>query len=155
MDLEVFEGAETVEQAVAAAKRARMLRFQLFADMQSGGNRRALLAHHDDKAQHKYANQINQAINGKGGFPEHMARRAEEAVGLPFGWLDQPFPVNELRASRARAKRLLMRIVMLGDEAKQAVGPRTMDMIYGGISGERGVSRDLYAKVLKKLKLSK
>ncbi len=155
MDLEVFEGCETVEEAVSAAKRARMVRFMLYVDLHANGNRRGILEGHDNKAKNKYANQINQAINGKGGFPEHMAKTVEEAVGLPFGWLDQPYPANELRASMARARRLLNRIEARDEAIRKLIGPKSMNMITGAAAGERGVSLDLYKRVLKQLKSSK
>lgn len=157
MNLEVFESCETVEEAVAAAKWARFVRFQIFVDLNAEGNRRALLAGHEDKKKHNYANQINNAINSKGGFPEHMARRTEEAVGLPFGWLDQAYPRKEVRASMVRAKRILLRMRLAGldpadDESKKLLGAKPLEMILGAQTGERGVSRELYETALKSLK---
>jgi len=155
MDLEVFEGAETVEEAIAAAKQARMCRFLLYVDLQTDGKRLSLLSHYSPDEQHKYNNQINQAMNARGGFPEYLARRIEEVLGLPFGWLDQPYPISELRASRARAVRLLRRIEARGAAAATAVGKRRLEQIRDATKGERGVSKDLYEKVMKKLKLAK
>ena len=157
MNLEVFESCETVEEAVAAAKWARFVRFQIFVDLNAEGNRRALLAGHEEQKKHNYANQINNAINSKGGFAEHMARRTEEAVGLPFGWLDQAYPRAEVRASRVRAKRILLRMRLAGldpasEETRKLFGMKPQEMILGAPNGERGVSRELYESALKILK---
>lgn len=153
MNLEVFEAAETVEEAVDAAKRARMIRFLLYVDLRGGGSRRSLLAHHEAGVRHNYSNQISQAMSARGGFPEHMARVTEEAIGLPFGWLDQPYPASELRASIARAKRLMRRIKTRPLTAEAAIGPRRMERIRGGVEGTRGVTKELYQEALKAMRL--
>ena len=78
MNLEVFEGASTAREAVDAAKRSRQQRFNLYTDLHSPKGLRALLSHLPEAECHGLANQITQAVQAKGGFPEYLARKVEE-----------------------------------------------------------------------------
>lgn len=98
------------------------------------------------------ANQITQATQAKGGFPEYLARKVEEAAGLPFGYLDQPYPYPELRASLVRARRLYRMIEARGREAVSIVGMRKTEQIKQACEGLRGVSEGLYVDSVKSLK---
>lgn len=152
MNLEVFEGASTAREAVDAGKRARQQRFSLYSDLHSPRGMRALLAHLPEAECHAMANQITQAMQAKGGFPEFLARKVEEATGLPFGYLDQPYPYSELRASLYRAKRLKRIADARGEAAPGAVGKRNFEQLEQACLGLRGVSEAFYQKTMGKLK---
>ena len=152
MNLEVFEGAETAREAVEAGKRARQQRFNLYKDLHSPKGMLALLAHMPNSEGVALANQITQATQAKGGFPEYLARKVEEAAGLPFGYLDQPYPYPELRASLVRARRLYRMIEARGSEAVSVVGIRKTEQIKLACEGLRGVSEGLYLDAVKSLK---
>ncbi|MDF2792268.1 MAG: hypothetical protein K0S85_21 [Pseudomonas orientalis] len=152
MNLEVFEGASTAREAVDAGKRARQQRFSLYSDLHSPRGIRALFTHLPDAECHALANQITQAMQDRGGFPEFLARKVEEAAGLPFGYLDQPYPYPELRASLARAKRLKRMADVRGGAAAVAVGKRNFEQLEQACFGLRGVSETFYQKARLKLK---
>lgn len=152
MNLEVFEGAETAREAVDAGKRARQQRFNLYKDLHSPKGMRALLAHLPKAEGDALSNQITQATQAKGGLPEYLARKVEEATGLPFGYLDQPYPYPELRASLVRARRLFRMIEARGSEAVTVVGMRKTEQIKLACAGLRGVSEALYVDAVKSLK---
>lgn len=152
MNLEVFEGATTAREAVDAGKRARQQRFNLYTDLHSPKGVRALLAHLPDADCHALANQITQAMQAKGGFPEYLARKIEEATGLPFGYLDQPYPYPQLRASLCRAQRLKRMADLRGFAAAGAVGKRNFEQLEQACRGLRGVSETFYEKTRAKLK---
>lgn len=152
MNLEVFEGASTAREAVDAGKRARQQRFNLYTDLHSPKGMRALLAHLPDAECHALANQITQAMQAKGGFPEYLARKVEEATGLPFGYLDQPYPYPQLRASLIRARRLKRMADARGETARTVIGKRNFEQLEQACLGLRGVSEAFYKKTLAKLK---
>lgn len=152
MNLEVFEGASTAKEAVDAGKRARQQRFSLYADLHSPKGIRALFTHLPETECHSLANQITQAMQDRGGFPEFLAHKVEEAAGLPFGYLDQPYPYPELRASLYRAKRLKRMADARGEAAVEAVGKRNYAQLEQACLGLRGVSEAFYEKALAKLK---
>lgn len=152
MNLEVFEGASTAKEAVDAGKRARQQRFSLYADLHSPKGIRALFAHLPDTECHALANQITQAMQDRGGFPEFLARKVEEAAGLPFGYLDQPYPYPELRASLYRAKRLKRMVDARGESAPEKVGKRNFEQLEQACIGLRGVSEGFYQKAVAKLR---
>lgn len=152
MNLEVFEGATTAREAVDAGKRSRQQRFSLYSDLRSPKGMRALFSHLSQEECHGLANQITQAMQAKGGFPEYLSRKIEEAVGLPFGFLDQPYPYEQLRASMARAKRLKRMADSRGEAAVVAVGKRNFAQLEQACLGLRGVSEAFYERALKELK---
>jgi hypothetical protein len=152
MNLEVFEGASTAKEAVSAGKRARQQRFSLYADLHSPKGVRGLLKHLPDAECHALANQITQAMQDRGGFPEFLARKVEEAAGLPFGYLDQPYPYPELRASLCRARRLKRMADGRGPGVVVAVGKRNFEQLEQACAGLRGVSEAFYQKAIGKLK---
>ncbi|WP_085618779.1 MULTISPECIES: hypothetical protein [unclassified Pseudomonas] len=152
MNLEVFEGAETAREAVDASKRARYQRFNLYKDLHSPKGMRALLAHLPQAEGEALSNQIIQASQAKGGFPEYLARRVEEASGLPYGYLEQPYPYPELRASLVRARRLMRYAKPRGDAAVVAIGKRKFEQLELACEGQRGVSAAFYEKAMKSLR---
>ncbi len=152
MNLEVFEGAETAREAVDAAKRARQQRFNLYKDLHSPKGMRALLAHLPEAEGDALSNQITQAAQAKGGFPEYLARKVEEAAQLPFGYLDQPYPYPELRASLARARRLKRMADARGAAAEAGIGKRKFEQLEQACIGQRGVSEAFYEKAMKALR---
>lgn len=152
MNLEVFEGASTAREAVDAGKRARQQRFNLYTDLHSPRGMRALLAHLPEAECHALANQITQAMQAKGGFPEYLARKVEEATGLPFGYLDQPYPYPQLRASLNRARRLKRMADARGEAAQAAIGKRNFEQLEQACFGMRGVSQAFYDKARDKLR---
>lgn len=152
MNLEVFERASTAREAVDAAKRARQQRFNLYSDLHSPRGMRALFAHLPEAECLALANQITQAQADKGGFPEYLARKVEEATGLPFGYLDQPYPYPELRASLTRARRLKKMADARGDASAAAIGMRNFERLNMACVGLRGVSETFYEKARKSLK---
>lgn len=151
MDLEVFKDAKTVDEAFAAAKRARAQCFQTYVDLHTTSGRSELLAPHGPEAAHSYANQINQALNSRGGFPEFMARKIEEVIGVPYGFFDQPYPAPELWLSEARAKRLMRKINSRGDAGREAIGKRNLEQVEQACLGKRGVSEDFYRRMVDRL----
>lgn len=151
MDLEVFKGATSVDEAFAAAKRARAKCFRIYVDLHTTSGHKELLAKHGEAAAHSYANQINQAITSRGGFPEHMARKVEEVIGVPYGFFEQPYPPHELWASMARAKRIMARVISRGEEGRKAVGMRNLEQVEQACKGERGVSEAMYRRLMLKL----
>lgn len=152
MNLEVFEGATTAREAVDAGKRARQQRFNLYTDLHSPKGVRALFSHLPEAECHALANQITQATQAKGGFPEYLARKVEEASFLPFGYLDQPYPYPELRASLTRARRLKRMADARGEAVVVAVGKRNFEQLEEACVGLRGVSESFYEKARAKLK---
>ncbi|QLG96731.1 hypothetical protein HZF02_32965 (plasmid) [Pseudomonas yamanorum] len=152
MNLEVFEGAVTAKDAVDAGKRARQQRFNLYTDLHSPKGLRSLFAHLPHEKCLVICNQITQAMQAKGGFPEFLARKVEEAAGLPFGYLDQPYPYPQLRASVTRARRLKRMADARGEAAVTAIGKRNFEQLNLACSGFRGVSEEFYLKARKKLK---
>jgi len=152
MNLEVYEGATTAKEAVDAGKRARQQRFSLYTDLHSPKGVRSLFAHLPHEKCLALANQITQAMQAKGGFPEFLARKVEEAAGLPFGYLDQPYPYPQLRASLSRARRLKRMADGRGDAAVEAIGRRNFEQLEQACYGFRGVSEEFYEKARKKLK---
>ncbi|MFJ3487171.1 hypothetical protein ACIPL1_27695 [Pseudomonas sp. NPDC090202] len=152
MNLEVFEGATTAREAVDAGKQARQQRFNLYTDLHSPRGVRAMMVHLPEEERHKIANQIVQAQQSKGGFPEYLARKVEESVGLPFGFLDQPYPYEQLRASMLRAKRLMRFSDARGEGAPEAIGKRNFEQLQQATEGLRGVSLAFYEKTSAKLK---
>lgn len=152
MNLEVFEGATTAREAVDAGKQARQQRFNLYTDLHSPRGVRAMMGHLPEEERHKVANQIVQAQQSKGGFPEYLARKVEESVELPFGFLDQPYPYDELRASMVRAKRLRRMADDRGEAGATAVGKRNYEQLILACEGLRGVSQGHYEKMSSRLK---
>lgn len=149
MNIEVFEGATTVEEAVHAAQAARRKRLILYVDLKAEGVRINLFLHLPDKERHMFSNQISVAINDRTGMPERLSRRLEQVIGLPFGWFDQPFPERELRASMVRGIRLRRKLNMYDLDPKFVRSSKLkMQQIQGAASGERGVSKALYLQVL-------
>lgn len=152
MNLEVFEGATTAREAVDAAKSARQLRFHLYTDLHSPKGVRALFSHLPEEVCHSLANQVVQATQAKGGFPEYLSRKIEEAAMLPFGFLDQPYPGQQLRASLARAHRLMRMVEARGIETGPVLGKRNFEQLEKACAGERAVSEDFYRTARNKLK---
>ncbi|MBD8671658.1 hypothetical protein [Pseudomonas lurida] len=149
MNIEVFEGATTVDEAVAAAQGARRQRLILYVDLKGEGVRLNLLTHLADKERKMFSNQLSVAINDRSGIPERLARRLEQVINLPFGWFDQPFPERELRASIARGVRLRRKLKMYDLDHKFLRSSKLkMQQIQGAPSGERGVSKALYLQVV-------
>ncbi|WP_122558470.1 hypothetical protein [Pseudomonas viridiflava] len=151
MNLEVFEGATTAREAVDAAKFERQVRFHLYTDLHSPKGIRALFSHMPEEQSHGLANQIVQATQAKGGFPEFLARKIEEAAQLPYGFLDQPYPVEQLKASMARANAAMSQAEQRGDAAREAIGKRNYDQLMAAQVGQRGVSEEFYERILTKL----
>lgn len=151
MNLEVFEGAESAKEAVDAGKRARQQRFNLYTDLHSPKGMRALFSHMTPEECHGFANQITQAQGAKGGFPEYLSRKIEEEIGLPYGYLDQPYPAEQLRASIARAKRLKRMADARGDGVVEVIGRRNYEQLVQACEGLRGVSETFYVKAWTKL----
>lgn len=152
MNLEVYEGATTAKEAVDAGKQARLQRFKLFTDLHSTQGARAMMADLSDDESKAMSNQILRAQSADGGFPDYLARRVEESIGLPYGFLDQPYPSAQLRASIARAKRLKRMVDARGPEAVTKLGQRNCERLEQACTGMRGVSAVFYEKALKKLK---
>jgi len=149
MNIEAFEGCKTVEEAVEVSQQTRRQRFILYVDLRAEGVRADLLRHLPEDEQHKFYNQIGNAINDRAGIPERLCRRLEWIVGLPFGWFDQPFPQNELRASRARAIRLKRKIDTYGLDVRFAQSSKLkIAQSEGAVRGERGISKNLYQQML-------
>lgn len=147
MNIEVFEGCQTVDEAVAAAQAARRLRFILYVDLRYDGVRIKALSAYSEQDQNKFASQMSVAVTARGGIPERLSRRLEDILGLPFGWFDQDYPERELRCSIVRGKRLAtkLRFYDLAPRFKKA---SVMDIISGAPKGERGLSKALYLRAL-------
>lgn len=147
MNIEVFEGCQTVDEAVAAAQAARRLRFILYVDLRYDGVRIRALSAYSEQDQNKFANQMSVAVTARGGIPERLSRRLEDILGLPFGWFDQDYPERELRCSIARGTRLAtkLRFYDLAPRFKKA---SVMDIISGAPKGERGLSKALYLRAV-------
>lgn len=152
MNLEVYEGATTAKEAVDAGKQARLQRFKLYTDLHSTQGVRAMMVEMSPDESKALNNQLLQAQSANGGFPDYLARRIEESIGLPYGFLDQPYPPAQLRASIARAKRLQRMVEARGPEAVAKVGQRNCERLEQACTGMRGVSAVFYEKACKKLK---
>lgn len=147
MNIEIFEGCQTVEEAVTAAQAARRQRFILYVDLRYDGVRIKALSAYSEQEQVKFANQMSVAVNARGGIPERLSRRLEDVLGLPFGWFDQDYPERELRCSIARGVRLArkLRTRDLSPEFKKA---GRQEIISGAPTGERGLSKALYLRAV-------
>jgi len=147
MNIEIFEGCRTVEEACDAAQAARRQRFILYVDLRFDGVRIRALSAYSEQDQVKFANQMSVAVNARGGIPERLSRRLEDILGLPFGWFDQDYPERELRCSIARGTRLAtkLRFYDLSPKFKTA---SKMDIISGAPSGQRGLSKALYLRAV-------
>jgi len=147
MNIEIFEGCTTVEEAVDAAQAARRHRFILYVDLRYDGVRIKALSAYSETDQVKFANQMSVAVNARSGIPERLSRRLEDVLSLPFGWFDQDYPERELRGSIARGTRLARKL------RTHKLSPRfatisVMEIISGAPSGERGLSKALYFRAL-------
>lgn len=147
MNIEIFEGCRTVEEAVDAAQAARRQRFILYVDLRFDGVRIRALSAYSEQDQVKFANQMAVAVNARSGIPERLSRRLEDILGLPFGWFDQDYPERELRCSIARGTRLAMKL-RFHDLSPKFKTASKMAIISGAPSGERGLSKALYLRAV-------
>lgn len=147
MNIEIFEGCTTVEEAVDAAQAARRHRFVLYVDLRFDGVRIKALSAYSEKDQAKFANQMSVAVNARSGIPERLSRRLEDVLSLPFGWFDQDYPEDELRASIARGTRLATKLRTQKLPAR-FLTQSNLEIISGAPSGERGLSEALYSRAV-------
>lgn len=147
MNIEIFEGCQSVEEAVAAAQAARRRRFILYVDLRYDGVRIKALSAYSEQDQVKFANQMSVAVNERGGIPERLSRRLEDILSLPFGWFDQDYPERELRCSIARGTRLARKLRTHNFSAKFKTASK-LEIISGAPTGERGLSKALYLRAV-------
>ena len=147
MNIEIFEGCQTVEEAVDAAQAARRHRFILYVDLRYDGVRIRALSAYSEQDQVKFANQMSVAVNARSGIPERLSRRLEDVLGLPFGWFDQDYPERELRCSIARGVRLARKL-RTRDLSPKFKTASNMEIISGAPTGERGLSKGLYLRAV-------
>lgn len=147
MNIEVFEGCRTVDDAVDASQGARRHRFALYVDLRYDGVRMKALSAYSEQDQVKFANQMSVAVNARSGIPERLSRRLEEVLGLPFGWLDQDYPEYELRCSIARGTRLARKL-RTHKFSSSFKNTSHREIILGAPSGERGLSEALYRRAV-------
>lgn len=156
MNLEVFEGATTVEEAVVASYMERRRRFSLYVDLRADGVRLDLFRHLPEKELHTLSNQVSVACNDRTGIAEKLARRLEFVVGVPFGYFDQPLPERELRASLARGTRLVRKLAKYDLDPEWAGRSKNkIAQVMASPTGERGVSKALYQQVVAALRPKK
>lgn len=156
MNLEVYEDATTVEEAVLAGHVERRRRFFLYVDLKADGVRLDLFRHLPEKERHTRSNQVSVACNSRKGIAEKLARHLEYLIGLPFGFFDQPLPERELRASRARGTRLVRKLAKYDLDPQWAgSSKKKIEQIMGAPSGQRGVSKALYQQVITALRPKK
>lgn len=156
MNLEVFEGACTDEEAVQASYQERQRRFYLYVDLKAEGVRLDLFRHLPEKELHILSNQVSVACNGRAGITEKLARRLEYVIGVPFGYFDQPLPERELRASLARGTRLVRKLAKYDLDPEWAGrSKKKIAQIMDSPSGQRGVSKVLYQQVIAALRPKK
>lgn len=153
MNLEVFEGAVTEEEAVQASYLERQRRFYLYVDLRTDGVRLDLFRHLPEKELHTLSNQISVACKARTGITEKLARRLEYEIGIPFGFFDQPLPERELRASLARGTRLVRKLATYELDPEWAGrSKKKIAQIMDSPSGQRGVSKALYLQVIEALR---
>lgn len=153
MNLEVFEGAETAEEAVQASYLERQRRFYLYVDLRTDGVRLDLFRHLPEKELHILSNQISVACKARTGITEKLARRLEYEIGIPFGFFDQPLPERELRASLARGTRLVRKLAKYDLDPEWAGrSKKKIAQIMESPTGQRGVSKALYLQVIEALR---
>lgn len=153
MNLEVFEGAETAEEAVQASYLERQRRFYLYVDLRTDGVRLDLFRHLPEKELHILSNQISVACKARTGITEKLARRLEYEIGIPFGFFDQPLPERELRASLARGTRLVRKLAKYDIDPEWAGrSKKKIAQIMESPTGQRGVSKALYLQVIEALR---
>lgn len=153
MNLEVFEGAMTADEAVQASYLERQRRFYLYVDLRTDGVRLDLFRHLPEKDLHILSNQISVACKARTGITEKLARRLEYEIGIPFGFFDQPLPERELRASMARGTRLVRKLAKYDLDPEWAGrSKKKIAQIMESPSGQRGVSKALYQQVIEVLR---
>lgn len=156
MNLEVFEGATTVEEAVEASYMERRRRFYLYVDLKADGVRLDLFRHLPEKELHTLSNQVSVACKARTGITEKLARRLEYVIGIPFGYFDQPLPERELRASMARGARLVRKLKKYDlDPEWSGRSKNKIAQVMDSPSGQRGVSKALYLQVIAALRPKK
>lgn len=156
MNLEVFEGVATAEEAVFASYMERRRRFFLYVDLRADGVRLDLFRHLPEKELHTLSNQVSVACNDRTGITEKLARRLEFVVGVPFGYFDQPLPERELRASLARGTRLVRKLAKYDLDPEWAGRSKNkIAQVMASPTGARGVSRGLYQQVMAALRPKK
>ncbi|WP_219097760.1 hypothetical protein [Pseudomonas sp. UMAB-40] len=156
MNLEVFEGAMTVEEAVQASYQERRRRFYLYVDLKADGVRLDLFRHLPGKELHTLSNQVSVACNDRTGITEKLARRLEYVIGMPFGYFDQPLPEREVRASVARGTRLVRKLEKYDLDPEWAGRSKNkIAQVMESPSGQRGVSKALYLQVVAALRPKK
>lgn len=156
MNLEVFEGAVTDEEAVQASYLERQRRFYLYVDLKADGVRLDLFRHLPEKELHILSNQVSVACRGRTGITEKLARRLEYVIGLPFGFFDHPLPESELRASVARGTRLVRKLAKYDLDPEWAGrSKKKIAQIMEAPTGQRGVSKALYLQVVAALRPKK
>lgn len=156
MNLEVFEGVETAEEAVQASYLERQRRLYMYVDLRTDGVLLDLFRHLPEKELHILSNQISVACNGRNGVTEKLARRLEYEIGIPFGFFDQPLPARELRASLARGVRLVRKLAKYDLDQQWMKRSKTkIRQVIGAAGGYRGVSKTLYLEVIAALKPKK
>jgi hypothetical protein len=156
MNLEVFEGAETYEDAVKAAQQERQRRFNVYVDLKGEGVRLNVFHDMTDKEALSLSNQISVACNDRYAITEKLARKLEMHMRLPFGFFDHPLPERELRASKVRAIRLLRKFKTYElDRAWVKSSKTKLAQITAAPSGERGVSKNLYLQAVAALRAKK
>lgn len=145
-----YLGAKTGEEAYEAGKAARQQTLTLLIDIRGDGNRLFMAQELEGAELNAYTQRMHRAMGTSKGLGDRAARHIEELMQLPFGWLDQPYPSRELRASIARAKRIHRKIEkygLLADAAKRMRNTKLVQ-VEAGRTGVRGVSRALYAELL-------
>lgn len=153
MNLEVFEGATTVEEAVLASHMERRRRFYLYVDLKADGVRLDLFRHLPGKELHTLSNQVSVACNDRTGITEKLARRLEYVIGVPFGYFDHPLPERELRASLARGTRLVRKLAKYDlDPEWSGRSKNKIAQVMESPTGQRGVSKALYLQVIAALR---
>lgn len=153
MNLEVFEGAMSADEAVQASYLERQRRFYLYVDLRTDGVRLDLFRHLPEKELHILSNQISVACKARTGITEKLARRLEYEIGIPFGFFDQPLPERELRASLARGTRLVRKLAKYDLDPEWAGrSKKKIAQIMESPSGQRGVSKALYQQVIEVLR---
>lgn len=153
MNLEVFEAATTVEEAVLASHNERRRRFALYVDLKADGVRLNLFRHLPEGELHTLSNQVSVACNDRTGITEKLARRLELVIGLPFGFFDQPLPKREVRASVARGTRLARKLNKYNLSPEWAGRSKSkIAQIMASPTGERGVSKALYQEAIEALR---
>ena len=156
MNLEVFEGAVTVEEAVQASYLERQRRFYLYVDLKADGVRLDLFRHLPEKELHTLSNQVSVACKARTGITEKLARRLEFVIGIPFGFFDHPLPERELRASIARGTRLVRKLAKYDLDPEWAGRSKNkIAQIMEAPTGQRGVSKALYQQVIAALRPKK